>query len=104
MSRLTENDAGLVSIQHAVVCVNEHKIAHKDIVQQKKISNKFRKDVHKKQSTQSKKPRNVVKSTAQGELKMNKKNWKLKSEKFVFNFIANTIMVIMLNAGMSAAP
>ena len=35
---------------------------------------------------------------------MNKKNWKLKSEKFVFNFIANTIMVIMLNAGMSAAP
>ena len=104
VSRLTESDAGLVSTQHAVVCVNQDFSDHQRIVQHKKIGRTAQHEVHKKGPRQVKNLRVVVKPTVKGELKMNRKNWKQKVAKFAFDLVANVTIVAMLNAGMSVAP
>jgi hypothetical protein len=87
-----------------VVCVSGRENAHRDVVQDKKVSTKSQQDIHLKQSRQSNQQRKVVKLTAYGKPMMNKKNWKQKVAKFAFNLFANAAMLATLNAGMSVAP
>lgn len=104
-NRLTENDPGLVGIQHAVVCISEHKTAHQEVVQRKKVGGKNQLVIHKKVPKQNAaKQRNVVKKPVLGEPKMKKANWKEKASKFASKFLANATIVATLNAGMSVAP